>query len=91
MDRIAEQKIVDFIRKSYPDHGIIAEEGGTIDGKDEHIWVIDPLDGTTNFLHGYPHVAVSIGIKYKGVLEHGKGAWADEIESLTAEVVKALK
>jgi myo-inositol-1(or 4)-monophosphatase len=71
VDRIAEQKIVDFIRKSYPDHGIIAEEGGVIEGSDEYIWIVDPLDGTTNFLHGYPHVAVSIGIKRRGVLEHG--------------------
>ena len=71
VDRMAEQAIVDFIRKTYPSHAIMAEEGGYSEGSEEVTWIIDPLDGTTNFLHGFPHVAVSIGIQSKGVLEHG--------------------
>lgn len=66
-DRQAERRIVELIRKRYPDHRIVAEEGsadalGTNIGADEWVWYVDPLDGTTNFAHGYPHFAVSIGV-----------------------------
>lgn len=70
VDRGAEQRIVEHIRKYYPDHAILAEEGGA-QGQSDVQWIIDPLDGTTNFLHGLPHFAVSIGISVKGKLEHG--------------------
>ncbi|HLA74901.1 MAG TPA: inositol-1-monophosphatase [Gammaproteobacteria bacterium] len=70
IDHQAEQEIIKVIRKAYPNHGILAEESGAQNG-DEYIWVIDPLDGTTNFLHGFPQFSVSIGIKYKGQLEQG--------------------
>lgn len=69
VDRLAEREIVGIIRKAYPDHGILAEEGGRRPG-DETVWVIDPLDGTTNFLHGFPQFAVSIGVKHKDRLQH---------------------
>lgn len=69
VDQLAEQEIVGIIRKAYPHHGILAEEGGMQAG-DETIWVIDPLDGTTNFLHGFPQFAISIGVKHKGRLQH---------------------
>ncbi|NKB38872.1 MAG: inositol monophosphatase [Gammaproteobacteria bacterium] len=66
VDKQAESIIIDHIRKAYPAHGILAEESGAHPG-DEYQWVIDPLDGTTNFLHGFPQFAVSIGLLHKGV------------------------
>jgi myo-inositol-1(or 4)-monophosphatase len=70
VDRGAESEIIKTIRKAYPQHAVLGEEGGR-DGDNEVLWIIDPLDGTTNFLHGLPHFAVSIGIQVKGKLEHG--------------------
>ncbi len=70
IDKQAEAIIIDIIRKAYPDHGILAEESGKHTGN-EYQWVVDPLDGTTNFLHGFPQFAVSIALKHKGILEHG--------------------
>ena len=70
VDRGAESEIIKHIRKAYPQHAVLGEEGGR-DGDNEVLWIIDPLDGTTNFLHGLPHFAVSIGIQVRGKLEHG--------------------
>lgn len=70
VDRSAEREIINIIRAAYPDHAILAEESGQHEGND-FVWVIDPLDGTTNFLHGFPQYAVSIALKYKGRLEVG--------------------
>ena len=70
VDLQAEQSIVQILRHAYPDHGILAEEGGHTAG-DDFVWVIDPLDGTTNFLHGMPHVSISIALKHRGRLEQG--------------------
>jgi len=70
VDRQAEATIIDTIHKAYPGHGILAEESGT-HGEGDNVWVIDPLDGTTNFLHGFPAFAVSIAVKHKGRIEHG--------------------
>jgi len=67
VDRSAEYEIIDIIRKAYPGHAILAEESGEQSG-DDYQWVIDPLDGTTNFLHGYPQYAVSIALLDKGKL-----------------------
>ena len=69
VDRIAEQTIIEILLDAYPNHGILAEESGR-SGGEEHVWVIDPLDGTTNFLHGLPQYAVSIALLHKGVLQH---------------------
>ena len=69
VDKQAEQEIIKVIRKTYPSHGILAEESGSHEG-DEYLWIIDPLDGTTNFLHGFPQFAVSIALQHKGRLEH---------------------
>jgi myo-inositol-1(or 4)-monophosphatase len=66
VDKNSETMIVDFIKKKYPTHGIITEEGGTSLSKSEYNWVIDPLDGTVNFAHGFPMFAVSIGIQKNG-------------------------
>jgi len=70
VDRLAENEIITMIRKSYPDHAIIAEESGQ-SGENDTVWIIDPLDGTTNFLHGFPHYCVSIGVMVRGKIEHG--------------------
>lgn len=70
VDRAAEAEIIRTIHKHYPQHAILGEEGGQI-GQSEVVWIVDPLDGTTNFLHRLPHFAVSIGIQVKGRLEHG--------------------
>jgi len=70
VDRASEQAIIDILRKAYPNHAILAEESGEHAGNDFK-WVIDPLDGTTNYLHSFPQFAVSIALKHKGVLEHG--------------------
>lgn len=72
VDKAAERVIIDTIRKSYPEHSIIAEESGISTGKeDDYQWIIDPLDGTTNFIKGIPHFAVSIALRVKGKTEHG--------------------
>jgi myo-inositol-1(or 4)-monophosphatase len=67
VDRAAEQTIIQTLLEAYPDHAILAEESGT-QGQSEYVWIIDPLDGTTNFLHGIPQYAVSIALQHKGVL-----------------------
>lgn len=68
IDRMAEQEIIAIIRKAHPDHGILAEESGR-SGSDDFVWIIDPLDGTTNFVHGFPTFAVSIALQHRGRLE----------------------
>ena len=75
IDRMAEQDIIDTIHHAYPDHNILAEESGIKAGSSEASdrefeWVIDPLDGTTNFLHGHPHFCVSLGVRKNGVMQH---------------------
>lgn len=73
VDRDAERLIIETLRKSYPTHGFLGEESGLIEGKAEgrdYVWIIDPLDGTTNFIHGFPQFAVSLAVQYKGQTEH---------------------
>src|SRR6202795_2763184 len=68
VDRAAEAAIVETLHATYPNHAILAEEG-TAKGANataEHVWIIDPLDGTTNFLHGFPQYCVSIALQHKG-------------------------
>lgn len=92
-DLAAEKAIVDLIQESYPRHSVLAEESHVAKVDSEHLWVIDPLDGTTNFVHGVPHVAVSIayyqsgkpiaGVVYNPIhedwftVERGAGAFAN--------------
>jgi myo-inositol-1(or 4)-monophosphatase len=66
IDRESERRIIGMIRERYPDHGILAEESGGSGAEAETVWVIDPLDGTTNFLHGLPIFCVTIGIHRRG-------------------------
>lgn len=70
IDRAAEKEIIYHLQKAYPEHSILGEESGLSQGNEDYRWIIDPLDGTTNFIHGIPHFAVSIGCTYKGRLEH---------------------
>jgi len=67
VDREAEQAIIRTLREAYPGHAILAEESGS-SGSSEFQWIIDPLDGTTNFLHGFPQYAISIALAQKGVI-----------------------
>lgn len=72
VDRQAEREIVHILQKAYPDHACLGEEGGLKGApQTDFVWVIDPLDGTTNFLHGFPYFAVSIALFHKGRLERG--------------------
>lgn len=70
IDKAAERDIIAIIRKAYPNHAILSEECGEKPG-DDNLWIIDPLDGTRNFIHGFPHFAVSIALSRKGKMEHG--------------------
>ena len=70
VDQRVEEEIISIIKKAHPSHGILGEEGGEIKG-DDYQWIIDPIDGTRNFIHGFPHFAVSIAITYKNKIEHG--------------------
>lgn len=69
IDKEAELTIISKIQQSYPDHSFVGEEGGAIKGNDDFTWVIDPLDGTSNFIAGIPHFAVSIALLYKGKID----------------------
>lgn len=68
VDKAAEQAIIDTIKEAYPDHGFLGEESGDTNKEADNIWIIDPLDGTTNFLHSFPQYCVSIALQEKGVL-----------------------
>lgn len=70
-DTLSERTIVDRIRRSFPSHDIFAEESGRYSENSDHVWIIDPLDGTTNYAHSYPFFSVSIAIEIKGVVEAG--------------------
>jgi len=71
VDHAAEAAVIDVLLGAYPGHGILAEESGSTRGaKDsEYLWIIDPLDGTTNFIHGLPTYAVSIGLAFRGQMQ----------------------
>ena len=91
MDQRSEAHILAQIRSKFPDHSILSEESGDHDGLPEHCWIVDPLDGTTNYAHGLPIFAVSIAYQHRGEItlavvydpmrdecfsaERGQGAW----------------
>ncbi|TCS36070.1 myo-inositol-1(or 4)-monophosphatase [Paucimonas lemoignei] len=69
VDRAAEQAIIEVLQTAYPDHAILAEESGpsaNLHDENENVWIIDPLDGTTNFIHGFPQYCVSIALQQRG-------------------------
>jgi len=70
VDKLAEAEIIKELRRAYPDHGVLGEESGQ-KGKTDKVWIIDPLDGTANYLRGFPHFSVSIGFRDHGDLIYG--------------------
>jgi myo-inositol-1(or 4)-monophosphatase len=70
VDQAAEQAIIETVKKAYPEHGFLAEESGASGEDAEYVWIIDPLDGTTNFIHGFPQYCVSIGVRHRGTMAH---------------------
>ena len=66
VDKAAEQAIIDTLKELYPTHGFLGEESGESNIQSDFIWIIDPLDGTTNFLHNFPQYCVSIALQHKG-------------------------
>ena len=70
VDKAAEAAIIEVIHKAHPDHAILAEESGAMN-QNEYCWIIDPLDGTTNFIHGFPQYCVSIAVQHRGATAHG--------------------
>lgn len=73
LDQYAEQRLIELLKKSYPKHSFLGEEFGLQEGKGddaEWCWVIDPLDGTQNFVNGFPHFCISIAVQHKGVTQH---------------------
>ncbi|MGA9914626.1 inositol monophosphatase family protein [Paraburkholderia sp.] len=68
VDKASEAAIIDTLTTAYPDHAILAEESGQSDNESEYQWIIDPLDGTTNFIHGFPYYCVSIALAHKGIV-----------------------
>ncbi len=85
MDQRAETFIVDRLLGAFPDHAVLAEEGGATDGRSEYRWLIDPLDGTTNYAHGLPIFAVSVALERAGVVELGVGYDPSRDECFVAE------
>jgi myo-inositol-1(or 4)-monophosphatase len=70
VDKAAEADIIETVRRLHPDHAFLAEESGASANESDVVWIIDPLDGTTNFMHGFPTFAVSIGVQVRGRMEH---------------------
>jgi myo-inositol-1(or 4)-monophosphatase len=70
VDRAAEEAVMEVVRKAYPEHGFLAEESGASSADAEYRWIIDPLDGTTNFIHGFPQYCVSVAVEQRGALAH---------------------
>jgi len=72
VDKAAERAVIETLLGAYPDHGILGEETGNEFGNknSDFVWIIDPLDGTTNFIHGFPVYCVSIALSFKGKIEH---------------------
>ncbi|MGF6599577.1 myo-inositol-1(or 4)-monophosphatase [Paraburkholderia sp. GAS448] len=68
VDKASEAAIIDTLKTAYPDHAILAEESGESDNESEFQWIIDPLDGTTNFIHGFQYYCVSIALAHKGIV-----------------------
>ncbi|MEN9867989.1 MAG: hypothetical protein RL748_3579 [Pseudomonadota bacterium] len=74
VDQAAEQAIIEILLKAYPDHAILAEESGAsanLHDENEYVWIIDPIDGTTNFIHGFPQYCISIALQHRGVITQG--------------------
>jgi myo-inositol-1(or 4)-monophosphatase len=71
LDRLAEEVIIDTLSKAFPDHNLLAEESGFTDKNSQFTWIIDPIDGTTNFMHNHPQYSISIALKSADQITHG--------------------
>ena len=107
VDKAAEEAIIETLSEAYPNHGFLAEESGELLNNSDHIWIIDPLDGTTNFIHGFPQYAISIALSVNGVLQQaviydpnrdelfsaskGAGAYVDRRRLRVASQIKLEK
>lgn len=85
VDKACEKMIVDYLRKEFPDYDVLAEEGSNTQSNADYKWIIDPLDGTTNFAHGYPLFCVCIALEYKGEIVMGVVYESNREEMFTAE------
>jgi myo-inositol-1(or 4)-monophosphatase len=85
MDHRAETFIVERLLEAFPDHAVLAEESGVTDGRSQYRWLIDPLDGTTNYAHGLPIFAVSVALERAGVVELGVAYDPSRDECFVAE------
>ena len=90
-DLAAEKAIIDTIQAEYPDHSFFSEEAGAINNKDEYTWVIDPLDGTTNFVHHIKFFSVSIALVHKNTIQLGVVLNPITDELFTAQIDKQAK
>ncbi len=93
VDQAAEQAIIDVLRQAYPDHAILAEESGAsanLHDDNENVWIIDPLDGTTNFIHGFPQYAISIALQHRGQITQAVVYDPTRNELFTASKVQQL-
>lgn len=70
IDRLSEETIIHTLQTAYPNHCFLSEEAGKLGLSSDYQWIIDPLDGTVNFIHGFPHFCVSIALSYRGRIEH---------------------
>jgi myo-inositol-1(or 4)-monophosphatase len=107
VDHQSEAFLIGEIQRLFPDHGILAEESGSLDGHAEHLWLIDPLDGTVNYAHGVPIFCVSIAYAHKGQVilgavydpmrdelfsaERGQGAWLNGRPLKVAQAAELVK
>lgn len=91
VDRKAEQEIIRTISKAFPNHNILAEESGLIENNSDFTWIIDPIDGTTNYIHGHPQYSVSIGVKHEDKIVYGVVFDPNRNDLYSAELGKGAK
>lgn len=86
VDGLSEEIIIRSIKRSFPSHDVFAEESGRHSNSSDHVWIIDPLDGTTNYAHGYPFFSISIALEVEGVVKAGLVYDPVKNEMFTAEL-----
>lgn len=91
VDKKAEQIIINTILKAFPKHNILGEEQGSIDNKSDITWIIDPIDGTTNYLHGHPQYSISIAVKHEDKITHAAIFDPNRNDIYTAELGKGAQ
>ena len=84
VDKAVEKEVIYHLKKAYPEHSFLGEETGIIDTDSDYQWIIDPIDGTTNFVYGIPHFAISIACVFKGKVEHAVVLDPSKREEFTA-------